>query len=127
MNHRNKFRFRFWPAIPFLFVGAGLLMGGVVKLLWNAILPPLLNVKPIAYWQAVGLLALCRILFGNYGGGRRRQRWSHGMADDNPDSVKRTGRFGGLPWRNKWMNMSPEERIKFRSEMRRRCKPPENE
>jgi hypothetical protein len=126
MNHRNKFRGRFWPVFPLLFVGAGLLMGGAVKLLWNTILPPLLDVKPIAYWQSVGLLALCRILFGNFGGGRPRRHWRHDADTENSESTGDTRRFGGA-WRTKWMNLSPDERLKFRSEMRRRCKPREND
>jgi hypothetical protein len=123
MNHRNTYRRRFWP-IPFLILGAGLFMGGAVMLLWNAILPALLDVKPITYWQAVGLLALSRILFGNFGGRMRRPgstHWSKTMDPENldsPDQSKPFGRFG-------WRNMSDEERARFRNEMRRRCRPPE--
>ena len=28
---------------------------------------------------------------------------------------------GGPPWRQKWMNMSDEERAKFREEWKKRC------
>ena len=59
-----------------LFVAVG---GAVVLLLWNWLLPPLLGWRAIGFWQAVGLLALCRLLFGGLGlrgsarsGGRRR-------------------------------------------------------
>ena len=53
-------------AIPlFLFVG-----GEVVKYLWNWLLPPLFGWRMLTFWQALGLLALCRILFGHHGGHR---------------------------------------------------------
>ena len=98
---------------------AALLMGAIVRWLWNAILPDLLNVNPIGYWQAVGLLALCRILFGNFGGRfGGGGPWKTGPGEH-------TG-FGAA-WRSKWKGMSPEDRVKFRQEMRRRCgKPPES-
>lgn len=79
--------------------------------LWNAILPSLLHANTITYWQSVGLLLLCRILFGGF-------RF-------NPSGNK--PRFGEhwANMRDKWKNMSEEERMKFRNEMRNRCKPGE--
>jgi hypothetical protein len=52
----------------FVFIG-----GEIVKLLWNWLLPPLFGWREVTFWQALGLLALCRILFGGFGrhGGRR--------------------------------------------------------
>ena len=41
--------------------------GTVVQLLWNWLLPPLFGWRQITFWQALGLLALCRILFGGFG------------------------------------------------------------
>lgn len=46
----------------FAFIG-----GEVVKLLWNWLLPPLFGWRQVTFWQALGLLALCRILFGGCG------------------------------------------------------------
>ena len=46
----------------FAFIG-----GEVVQLLWNWLLPPLFGWPQITFWQALGLLALCRILFGGFG------------------------------------------------------------
>jgi hypothetical protein len=44
-------------------------MGGeVVKLLWNWLLPPLFGWHRLTFWQAFGMLALCRILFGGIAG-----------------------------------------------------------
>lgn len=70
----------------------------IVMLLWNAILPSLLHVGIIGYWQAMGLLVLSKILFGSMGpGGRRRH-------------------FGGPPHhlKEKFMNMSEEEKAAFK-------------
>lgn len=59
-----------------LFIAIG---GQVVMYLWNAILPELFGWKTITFWQALGLLALCRILFGGFGGGHGhgRKRCKH--------------------------------------------------
>jgi hypothetical protein len=35
--------------------------------LWNWLLPPLFGWRQITFWQALGILALCRILFGGFG------------------------------------------------------------
>ncbi len=42
----------------------------VVQLLWNGVLTDILPVKPLSYWQAFGLLALCKLLFGGFPGGK---------------------------------------------------------
>jgi hypothetical protein len=48
--------------------------GEVVRLLWNWLMPPLFGWREITFWQALGLLALCRILFGGHGYHRRSSR-----------------------------------------------------
>lgn len=50
--------------------------GGVVMLLWNWLLPSLFGWPALTFWKALGLLALCRILFGGFGmrGGMGRHR-----------------------------------------------------
>ena len=45
--------------------------GQLVMRLWNWLLPPLFGVPEVGFWQAVGLLALSRILFGGLGMGGR--------------------------------------------------------
>lgn len=70
--------------------------GEVVRLLWNWLAPALFGWRTITFWQAVGLLALCRILFGGSG-------W-HGSARSN---VRRR-------MEERCANMTPEEREKFR-------------
>src|SRR5213594_1320125 len=76
--------------------------GQAVRLLWNWLLPPLFGWRQITFWQALGLLALCRILFGGYGGRGVRSRVRRRMAE-------------------RWERMTPEERERFRQGMRGRC------
>jgi len=61
-------------------------------------------VKAITYWQALGLLALSKILFGGFPG---------------------RGRRFGPPWRERmlakrWESLTPEEREKLREKLRHR-------
>jgi hypothetical protein len=79
-------------------------VGGVIVLqLWNWLLPSIFGWRPITFWQAVGILALSRILFGGFGG-RGFSGWN----------VRR--RMAG-----RWEAMTPEERERFRQGIRRRC------
>lgn len=97
--------------IPFGIAGMVLLLGTVVQYLWNYILPPVIGVGSLSFWQAVGLLVLCRLLFGGFRGGR-------------PGGWKGGRRMGPPPHlRERWMNMSEEERTRFREEWRQRCRP----
>lgn len=90
----------------FIFIG-----GEIVMHLWNWLLPPLFGWRLITFWQALGLLVLCRILFGGWGGsggkGHMRHRIKEGMA----------GRMGER-MRERWEKMTPEEREKFRQGLR---------
>ena len=86
------------PALVlFVFIG-----GEVVMRLWNWLLPTLFGWHALTFWQALGFLALCRILFGSHGRGNGSSRWRLGK--------------DGL-----WGRMTPEEREKFREKMRARC------
>jgi hypothetical protein len=85
--------------------------GTVVQLLWNWLLPDLFGWRQITFWQALGLLALCRILFGGFGrhGGSRssvRRRIADRMADRVAERLE---------------HMTPEERDRFRQRIRERC------
>jgi hypothetical protein len=82
----------------FIFIGGWLVMS-----LWNWLLPPLFGWRLLTFWQAVAMLALCRILFGGVSGRGWRRSYS--------------GRRMG----ERWGNMTPEEREKFRQGMRARC------
>ena len=77
--------------VVFTFVG-----GEVVKNLWNWLLPNLFGFKQITFWQAIGLLALCRILFGGTGMSGHSRSHAKRRADE------------------RWEKMTPEEREKFR-------------
>jgi hypothetical protein len=61
-----------------------LVTGGVVFYLWNWLAPSLFGLHAITFWQAFGLLVLCRMLFGGFGmggGHRRRSEWGHRMRE----------------------------------------------
>ena len=77
--------------------------GEVVRQLWNWLLPTLFGWRQITFWQALGILALCRILFGGFGlHGSHRYSFRRRMAE-------------------RWEHMTPEERDRFRQGMRERC------
>lgn len=107
----RKYSPRFW-LFPIFALMAGLVLGGIVMLLWNVILPDLLHVSPISYWQSVGLLVLFRILVGNFG---------RGAMSGGPPWKRQNGVEKRAKWREKWANMTDEERVKLREEWRKRC------
>ena len=82
------------------------LFGFIIMSLWNAILPSVIHVSTITFWQALGIFVLSKLLFGGFSGGPGRRR----------DSKQR------LAMMNKWQNMNPEEREKWKQEMRNRCR-----
>ncbi len=77
--------------------------GSAVLYLWNWLMPGLFGLHTITYWQALGLLGLGWVLFG---GPRllpnRQPYWRYRMQE-------------------RWAQMTPEEREKFRQGMRHRC------
>jgi hypothetical protein len=82
--------------------------GGVVMLLWNWLAPALFELRLITFWQAIGLLALCRILFGGFGLGGGGHRNSRRRMDGRiRDRVRER-------MAERWGQMTPEEREKFR-------------
>lgn len=114
-NNRNYRGNRFRKGFFFLLAMAGgaLLLGAAVMFLWNAILPDVLGIARLNYWQALGLLVLCRLLFGGRGGGR-----FYGPGHHRP---------GGKPhWREKWMSMSEEEKQHFKEAWKERCRKKES-
>lgn len=59
-----------------------LIFGWVVMMSWNAVIPGLVALPAIDYWQAVALLVLGRILFGRFthgAHGRRFKRRHHAV------------------------------------------------
>ena len=91
---------------PAAIIGMSLfiVLGGEVVLhLWNWLLPSLFGWRQITFWQAVGLLALCRILFGGHGWHRSgRSHFNRRIA-------------------GRWKHMTPDERERFQQGMRARC------
>ena len=89
-----------------LLIGVVALIGFVVMTLWNVLLPQILGVKAITFWQAMGLLALCRILFGSPGG--------------------RGGGFNNGGWKQKmaqrWKTLTPEQREQMKANWKDRCR-----
>jgi hypothetical protein len=51
--------------------------GALVMWLWNWLVPDLFGLRRLGLWEALGLLALCRILFGSFGGGHGGGNWKH--------------------------------------------------
>jgi Ca2+/H+ antiporter, TMEM165/GDT1 family len=102
-------RISFPKIILMLIAASGIisLLSFIVMSLWNNILVPVLHVTLITFWQALGLFALAKILFGGFPG---RRGWGPGRHGRRMDSM-----------RNKWMNMTPEERANFKKEWRGGC------
>jgi hypothetical protein len=96
-----KGRFIFIPLAVAAFLS---LISFVVMNLWNYLLPGILHVGFITFWQAMGIFILCKILFGFGKGGHR----------------------GGAPWMRHKMaerfdNMTPEEKERFKEKWAKRC------
>jgi len=86
-----------------LMVLAAALLSWLVMGLWNWLMPGLFGLHPIGFWQALVLLLLSKILFGGFGGRRGpHTQWRGRMIE-------------------RWAQMSPEEREKFREGVRGRC------
>lgn len=97
---------RHWPFIlvKVLVFGtiAVVVFGTAVMYLWNWLMPALFGLHGITFGQALGLLVLCWLLFGGFRGARGSgygRHWRHRMAE-------------------RWEQMTPEEREKFREGMR---------
>ncbi len=100
MQRKGKFRAKF-ILIPLVIL---FLVTAIVMWLWNAILPTVLDVKTITYWQAMGILVLSKILFGGFSGCKKGQ-------DKHRKNL-----------RKKFKSMSTEEREKFRKMWKQKCK-----
>lgn len=104
MDEKRK---QFWVAKGVKFAMFGILFFAafsyVVMRLWNWLMPALFGAHLITFWQAVGLLVLCKILFGGFRGGPGRHL------------------FAKRRMIERWEAMTPEDREKFRQGMRGRC------
>jgi len=93
---------RFLLFIPLFALGV-FVFGEVVMLLWNNVAVPVLNVHTVTFWQGLGILVLSKILFSSFSGrqGCRRDQWKQKMM---------------------WNNMTPEQKEKFKEELRSRSR-----
>jgi len=89
--------------------------GELVLQLWNWLLPTLFGWREITFWQALGILLLCRILFGGFGGR------SVGSSGVRRRLRERVAERMGERTAERWDRMTPEERERFRQGMRGRC------
>jgi predicted membrane chloride channel (bestrophin family) len=77
----------------------------VVMELWNWLMPAIFGLHLISFWQALGLLVLSKILFSGFRGRPHyAMHWRQRMIE-------------------RWEQMTPEERDKFRAGMRGGCGP----
>ena len=83
--------------IIFLAIIGVVVFGSIVMLLWNNLMPQIFHLPVINFWQALGLLILTKILFSGFRGGGPKARWKERLND-------------------RWNNMTPEEREKFKQE-----------
>lgn len=91
-----KGRFVFFPLIGIAFLS---LVSYVVMLLWNNLLPEILGVTAITFWQAMGIFILSKILFGFGKGGKMGSSWKRGRMAE------------------RFKEMSPEEQDQFKAKM----------
>jgi hypothetical protein len=93
-------RHRFFAAPLILIALAG--FSFITMLLWNSLLPEIVHLPQISFWQAVGLLILLRLLFGfNFPWHGHQHRMGNHL-------------------REKWEHMNPEEREEFKKRLHQR-------
>jgi len=89
------------------FITVMLCLSGVVMFLWNIILPAITHLTKISYWQALGLTALSRVLFGGFSPGSLFWKF---RGDGSAGLLK-----------DKLMTMDESDRVSFKEEWRKRC------
>ena len=104
-----------WFLFPILGAVAVFGFGAIVMYLWNWLIPSIFtSLGSIDIWHAIGLLILSKILFGGF----RKGGWG-GRCGCGRGYGWRGHR--GMYWKEKWMNMSEEEKEKFKDEWKKRC------
>jgi hypothetical protein len=84
-------------------------IGALVMLLWNAILPAVIHVGTINFWQALGILILSKILFSGF---------RHGYPGRHMHPHSKLHHL-----REKWESMTDEEKAKYKEEWKSCCHP----
>ena len=87
--------------IPLFLIVMVSLLGALVMWLWNWLMPMIFGLPTLTFWQAVGLLVLCRLLVGNIGFGGHHGHHGHGHCGCGEGQNK---------LRKRWFDMTPEER-----------------
>lgn len=100
-NNTNNWKRKKLKFLLFILIMISVLPA-VVMLIWNAVLPEVIGVNQINYWQALGILILSKILFGGFKPGRRRNH--------KPNKFK-----------EKFMGMDDKQKLAFKEEWRKRC------
>jgi len=104
MNRNKK---KFWLAFPCIIAAIGLFIW-FFQWLWNIVLPDVLGVKTITYWQSLGILLISKILFG--GLANAKEKFKNRNHFGGPDHMKDN-------WKQKFETQfcaSEEEREKFK-------------
>jgi len=89
----RKMKFVGLPVVLFGIAWVGIL-GLLTVGLWNMLMPVILGLPAITFWQALGLLLLSRVLLGKFGAKFDKARFVRG-----------------------WKDLTPEERERFRAAM----------
>lgn len=94
---KTVFRRRWYFFIPLILI-AFVAFGFFTMHLWNWLMPVLFHLPEITFWQTIGLMILSRLVIGGFGGHGRGHGHHHCRRNMH----------------EKWENMTPEEREKFR-------------
>lgn len=95
-----------WMLKSVLFAAVAIVaMAAVVMWLWNWLIPDIFNGTTINFFQAIGLMLLCRILFRGFIGFKGGQHFYERQKE----------------WKEKFEKMSPEEKEKMRELWKKRC------
>ena len=97
-----------------------LLLGFGVMWLWNWLMPEIFGLTTIGYWQAIGLFALAKIIFGSFGGGssRKKKEKEKSFSNKNEKECKDFSKWKRYDqfWKeegenafNTFINQTPEE------------------
>jgi hypothetical protein len=108
-NHRRnspegKYDIRHYTGHILFFITATAVLGFVIMLLWNAIIPDLFDIPKITFWQALGLFILARILFGGI--------WKSGMFSSDNNKHGHNS-YRDSPLYKEWSEMTPEQRHEY--------------
>ena len=102
-----EYRKRKFFLLPLFIIGFfGL--SALVMLLWNWIIPAISTFSVLTYWQAMGLLVLCRILFGGFNFNRHHNKVHRHFSEHTA-------------FKEKFMDMNDEEKLQFKNQWKQRC------